>query len=207
MEQQDVDKLILTVLQGDDYDEVVDTLNQNGFFVTTLYSTGGFLKKRSVTACSAPQPIPDPFHQTRFRRLRSGFRQSRPDQDRIHAKGLDLVPWDAEGLFPPHQPEQFRTAEQKQCSDLCRLGVEFQIIGSAQTGTFPQLHHFFCTQFPKRHKLRPLPSDCMARTRTSCAFGKIGWKSHPQLCYTECSIAGASPPGSVANRIKLKPRN
>ncbi len=50
MEQQDFDKLILTVLQGDDYDEVVDTLNQNGFFVTTLYSTGGFLKKRSVTA-------------------------------------------------------------------------------------------------------------------------------------------------------------
>ena len=42
-------KLILAVIQGDDYAETVDDLNRNGFFATLLSSTGGFLKKRSVT--------------------------------------------------------------------------------------------------------------------------------------------------------------
>ena len=42
-------KLILAILQGDDYADTVDELNQNGFFVTILSSTGGFLKKKSVT--------------------------------------------------------------------------------------------------------------------------------------------------------------
>ncbi len=42
-------KLILAVLQDDDYEETVSQLNQNGFFVTTLSSTGGFLKKKSTT--------------------------------------------------------------------------------------------------------------------------------------------------------------
>ena len=42
-------KLILAVLQGDDYADTVDELNRSGFFATVLSSTGGFLKKRSVT--------------------------------------------------------------------------------------------------------------------------------------------------------------
>jgi len=42
-------KLILAVIQGDDYADTVDELNRNGFFATVLSSTGGFLKKRSMT--------------------------------------------------------------------------------------------------------------------------------------------------------------
>ena len=42
-------KLILAVVQEDDYDATVRELNQNGFFVTMLSSTGGFLKKKSTT--------------------------------------------------------------------------------------------------------------------------------------------------------------
>ncbi|MDE7261193.1 MAG: cyclic-di-AMP receptor [Oscillospiraceae bacterium] len=42
-------KLLLAVIQGDDYPETVDDLNRNGFFATVLSSTGGFLKKRSIT--------------------------------------------------------------------------------------------------------------------------------------------------------------
>lgn len=43
------DKLVMAVLQGDDYPEVVRDLNEHGFYVTLLNSSGGFLKKRSVT--------------------------------------------------------------------------------------------------------------------------------------------------------------
>ena len=42
-------KLILAVLQGDDYADTVDELNRSGFFATVLSSTGGFLNKRSMT--------------------------------------------------------------------------------------------------------------------------------------------------------------
>jgi len=42
-------KLILAVLQGDDYADTVDELNHCGFFATVLSSTGGFLKKKSMT--------------------------------------------------------------------------------------------------------------------------------------------------------------
>ncbi len=42
-------KLILAVIQGDDYADTVDELNRSGFFATVLSSTGGFLKKRSMT--------------------------------------------------------------------------------------------------------------------------------------------------------------
>ena len=42
-------KLILAVLQGDDYHEVVYQLNQNGYYATLLHSSGGCLKKRSMT--------------------------------------------------------------------------------------------------------------------------------------------------------------
>ncbi|MBQ6905793.1 MAG: cyclic-di-AMP receptor [Clostridia bacterium] len=44
-----MNKLILAILQGDDYNEVIKTLNERGFSVTVLNSSGGFLKKRSYT--------------------------------------------------------------------------------------------------------------------------------------------------------------
>lgn len=47
MEQNN--KLIMAVLQEEDYDETVSALNQHGFFVTKLSSSGGFLRKRNVT--------------------------------------------------------------------------------------------------------------------------------------------------------------
>lgn len=49
MEQRMGDKLIFAVLQGADYDETVEELTRNGFFITMLSSTGGFLKKKSTT--------------------------------------------------------------------------------------------------------------------------------------------------------------
>ena len=49
MNETSCDKLVFAVLQGDDYGEVVYALNQEGIAVTMLNSTGGFLKKRSVT--------------------------------------------------------------------------------------------------------------------------------------------------------------
>ena len=42
-------KMILAILQGNDYADTVEKLNQEGFFATVLSSTGGFLKKTSVT--------------------------------------------------------------------------------------------------------------------------------------------------------------
>ena len=42
-------KLILAVLQGDDYEATVKALNKEGFMATLLSSTGGFMKKRSTT--------------------------------------------------------------------------------------------------------------------------------------------------------------
>lgn len=42
-------KLLFAVLQGDDYDDTVHELTEQGVFVTVLSSTGGFLKKKSVT--------------------------------------------------------------------------------------------------------------------------------------------------------------
>ena len=47
--EQSKGKLILAVLQGDDYENCVRALNKAGFFATLLSSTGGFLKKRSTT--------------------------------------------------------------------------------------------------------------------------------------------------------------
>ena len=49
MSEPKTSKMILAVLQGDDYNSVVNALNQAGFFVTLLHSSGGFLKRRSVT--------------------------------------------------------------------------------------------------------------------------------------------------------------
>ena len=42
-------KLILAVVQEDDYDTTVGELNQNGFFVTMLSSTGGVWEKKKNT--------------------------------------------------------------------------------------------------------------------------------------------------------------
>ena len=43
------DKMIIAILQDDDYRHVVEDLNKNGFYVTVLESRGGFLKKPSAT--------------------------------------------------------------------------------------------------------------------------------------------------------------
>lgn len=47
MEQNN--KLVLAVLHEEDYDGVVSALNQHGFFVTKLSSSGGFLRKKNIT--------------------------------------------------------------------------------------------------------------------------------------------------------------
>ena len=42
-------KMIMAVVQEDDYDTTVSELNKQGFFVTMLSSTGGFWKKKNIT--------------------------------------------------------------------------------------------------------------------------------------------------------------
>ena len=42
-------KLIMAILQKDDYDDTVEELGKNKIFVTKLSSSGGFLKKENVT--------------------------------------------------------------------------------------------------------------------------------------------------------------
>ena len=42
-------KLVLAVLQEDDYESTVSALNEHGYFVTKLSSSGGFLKKKNIT--------------------------------------------------------------------------------------------------------------------------------------------------------------
>ncbi|MDD5863981.1 MAG: cyclic-di-AMP receptor [Firmicutes bacterium] len=49
MKDLNCDKMILAIFQDDQYDDVVSDLNSHGFYATILHSTGGFLKKRSVT--------------------------------------------------------------------------------------------------------------------------------------------------------------
>lgn len=49
MRHKPCDKMVIAIIQGSDYQLVIDTLNENGFTVTILNSTGGFLKKQSVT--------------------------------------------------------------------------------------------------------------------------------------------------------------
>ena len=41
---QQYDKMILAILQGDDYHDAVHSLNEHGFYATVLNSSGGFLK-------------------------------------------------------------------------------------------------------------------------------------------------------------------
>lgn len=42
-------KLMIAVVSGDDNAEVISELNAHGFYVTVLSTSGGFLKKKSVT--------------------------------------------------------------------------------------------------------------------------------------------------------------
>ena len=42
-------KLVLAVIHEEDYEGVVTALNQHGFFVTKLASSGGFLRKKNTT--------------------------------------------------------------------------------------------------------------------------------------------------------------
>ena len=48
-EMEKKSKLVLAVLQGSDCDNTIRNLNERGFMVTLLSSTGGFLKKKSTT--------------------------------------------------------------------------------------------------------------------------------------------------------------
>lgn len=43
------DKMIIAILQNDDYHQVIADLNEHGFYVTVLHSSGGFLKKPNAT--------------------------------------------------------------------------------------------------------------------------------------------------------------
>lgn len=45
--------MILAILQGDDYETTIEDLNEHGFYVTVLHSSGGFLKRRNVTIMMA----------------------------------------------------------------------------------------------------------------------------------------------------------
>ena len=49
MKNTECDKMIFAILQNDDFHEVIEELNQHGFYVTVLHSSGGFLKKPSAT--------------------------------------------------------------------------------------------------------------------------------------------------------------
>ena len=49
MKNENCDKLIIAVLQGDDYLDAITELNEHGFYATVLHSSGGFLKRKSVT--------------------------------------------------------------------------------------------------------------------------------------------------------------
>ena len=43
------DKMIIAILQDDDFHDVVEDLNTHGFYATVIQSSGGFLKKPSAT--------------------------------------------------------------------------------------------------------------------------------------------------------------
>ena len=49
MKQEICDKMIIAIMQGNEYRSAIDDLNERGFYVTILNSTGGFLKKQNVT--------------------------------------------------------------------------------------------------------------------------------------------------------------
>lgn len=43
------DKMIIAILQNDNYHKVISDLNRHGYGVTVLHSSGGFLKKSNAT--------------------------------------------------------------------------------------------------------------------------------------------------------------
>lgn len=45
----DNSKMIIAILSGDDSADTISELNKNGFYVTVLSTSGGFLKRKSVT--------------------------------------------------------------------------------------------------------------------------------------------------------------
>ncbi len=49
MKEKEQQKLIMAVLNGEDYEDTIHDLTQNGFFVTVLNSSGGFFRKKNVT--------------------------------------------------------------------------------------------------------------------------------------------------------------
>ena len=49
MQEKSCDKMIIAIIQGSDYRLAIDDLNEAGFFVTVLNSSGGFLRKQNVT--------------------------------------------------------------------------------------------------------------------------------------------------------------
>ena len=49
MDMKACDKMILAIIQDDSYHDVISELNESGFYATILHSSGGFLKKQSVT--------------------------------------------------------------------------------------------------------------------------------------------------------------
>lgn len=49
MDIKTCDKMILAIIQKDSFQNAISELNENGFYVTILHSSGGFLKKQSVT--------------------------------------------------------------------------------------------------------------------------------------------------------------
>ena len=89
-------KLILAILQGDDYADTVDELNQNGFFVTILSSTGGFLKKKSVTVMigveeEKVQQVLDILKQCAGRRQQLTYSDVSMSTS-VHAPQIPMVP-------------------------------------------------------------------------------------------------------------------
>lgn len=49
MKNTNCDKMIFAIIQNDDYRRIVEDLNEHGFYVTVLNSSGGFLKKPNAT--------------------------------------------------------------------------------------------------------------------------------------------------------------
>lgn len=49
MQNATCDKMIFAIIQNDDYHRIVKDLNDNGFYVTVLQSSGGFLKNPNAT--------------------------------------------------------------------------------------------------------------------------------------------------------------
>ncbi|MDO4285316.1 MAG: cyclic-di-AMP receptor [Eubacteriales bacterium] len=90
-------KLIMAVMQGDDYDEAVSELNKNGYFVTLLSSTGGFLKKQSTTVMIGTddehlEQVLDILKQTAGRRKETIYRNASMFMAQRYPVGMTAIP-------------------------------------------------------------------------------------------------------------------